>query len=268
MKFTWDVYPVFDVGGVMIRWYSVIFAIVLVIGWLLTIWQFERGGRSEREANWYVFMAIAGVFVGGRLGHLLFYEFSAFVADPTRFFQFREGGMASHGATIGILLTAALFAWWRRIPFFDLTDRLAPAVAVGASLVRLGNLFNSEVVGRVTDQTWGVRFPYYDHSHELAPYRHPTQIYEFVIGAVVLAVLLAVDRRLGEDRPRGLLTALFFALYFSARFVVEFFKEYQVLPQGSLLTMGQWLSIIPAAAGWVALGAMARRASSFGEDVS
>ncbi len=253
MQWTWDIYPAFEVGGLVVRWYSVIFALVLLVGWMLTVWQFLRGGREESAANWVVGLGIVGTFVGGRLGHLLFYEFERFVADPTLFFAFREGGVASHGATVGILLACIVFARGWKIPFAEVTDRLTPAACVGAAFVRLGNLFNSEVVGRATDQTWGVRFPYYDHSFVDAPYRHPSQVYEFVLGLVVFAIVMLVDRRLGESRPRGLMTALFLGLYFPARFAVEFVKEYQALDPDALLTMGQWLSIAPALAGWVAL---------------
>lgn len=253
MKFVWDVYPVVEVGGVVIRWYSVVFSLVLILGWLLTIWQFERGGRTEREANWLVALGITGVLVGGRLGHLVFYEWERFSSDPLLFFAFRQGGLASHGATIGIIVATLAFAKWKRIHPLEVTDRLSPAVAMGAALVRIGNLFNSEVVGRVTDQTWGVKFPYYDHSHETAPFRHPTQLYEFAMGALIFAIILLLDRRFGEERPRGLLTAIFFALYFTARFLVEFFKEYQSLSPDSPLTMGQYLSIGPALLGWGAL---------------
>ena len=253
MKFVWDIYPVFHIGELAVRWYSVIYALVLVATWALTLWQFLRGGHKEADANWFIGFNLVGLFVGGRLGHLVFYEWERFAADPGVFFSFRDGGIASHGSTIGIIVAIVSFSLWKRMAVLELADRLSFGTALGAAMVRIGNLFNSEVVGRVTDQTWGVRFPYYDHSHEHAPLRHPSQLYEFALGAAVLALLLVVDRRLGEGRPRGLLTALFFAVYFSGRFAIEFAKEYQALPSGSLLTMGQWLSVVPATAGWIGL---------------
>ena len=111
-------------------------------------------------------------------------------------------------------------------------------------------------MGRATDGSWGVRFPRYDHVPlEQVPLRHPSQLYELGLGLAVLGLLLLVDHRLGEQRrPRGLLGALFFVSYFSGRFVVEYFKEYQALAPGGL-TMGQWLSVIPASLGaaWLVL---------------
>ena len=259
MEIVWDIYPGFELWGVGIRWYSVIYSVTLVVCWLMLIWQIERGGGRERDANWLAACCIFAVFVGGRLGHLLFYDFDLLAADPTVLWRFRDGGIASHGSTFALLLVVAAFARVKRLPVLEVYDRCAIAVALAASTVRVGNLFNSEVVGRVTDQTWGMRFPYYDKLQELPPLRHPTQLYEFAMGLAIMGVMLAVDRKLGEDRPRGLSIALFLALYFTARFVVEFFKEHQTLSADAPLTMGQLLSIPLALAGWGLLAWVIRR---------
>lgn len=259
MEFVWDIYPGFTVGGVGIRWYSVIYSVTLVACWGLMIWQIRRGGGEEREANWLTAACIFAVFVGGRLGHLVFYEFDRLVADPAVLWRFREGGIASHGSTFALLLVVATFARIRRVPVLEVFDRTSIAVALAAATIRIGNLFNSEVVGRVTDQSWGVRFPYYDRMKELSPLRHPSQIYEFVMGFAIFLAMLAVDRKLGESRPRGFLFGMFMALYFTGRFVVEFFKEYQTLSPDAPLTMGQWLSIPLAAVGWWTWGRAWRR---------
>ena len=125
---------------------------------------------------------------------------------------------------------------------------------MGAIAVRLGNFFNSEIVGRQTDLPWAVIFPLYDCGSPTvcatAVPRHPSQLYEAALGTVILLVLYFADRWAGrENRPRGLLTALFLILYFIARFSVEFVKEYQALKNTSALTMGQYLSILPVLAG-------------------
>jgi prolipoprotein diacylglyceryl transferase len=250
MEWVWDIRPGFQVGDFAVRWYSVIFSLTCLIGWMLHVWQVKRGGGTEREANLSIAFGIVAVFVGGRLGHLVFYEWSRLLADPSVIFRFREGGIASHGATLGIVLATWVFAKWRGVSIFEVTDRLAHTVALGSASIRLGNLFNSEVVGRVTDQTWGVRFPLYDHTYD-GPLRHPSQLYEVALGLFVLGLIAVLDRRLGEDRPRGLLTAAFWAVYFTGRFFVEFFKEYQTLPTGAPLTMGQLLSIPAALVGWI-----------------
>jgi prolipoprotein diacylglyceryl transferase len=122
------------------------------------------------------------------------------------------------------------------------------SAALGALMVRIGNFMNSEIVGRVTDVPWAVKFPrcVYD-SHlplDRVPGRHPSQLYEVFLGFFVILSLYLCDRKLKEERPLGLLASLFFLLYFSGRFIVEFFKEYQTLSADrSPLTMGQYLSI-------------------------
>jgi hypothetical protein len=124
-------------------------------------------------------------------------------------------------------------------------DRFVFAAALGATLVRVGNFFNSEIVGKVTDQTWGVRFPRYDQSLD-APFRHPTQIYEVALGLTVLGLLYLIDKAAGkEKRPRGLMVSCFFILYFGGRFFIEFFKELQVesIEKSVGFTMGQILSV-------------------------
>lgn len=259
MEVYWDIYPGFELWGIGVRWYSVIYSVTLVCCWLILIWQIQRGGGKESEANWLTATCIFAVFVGGRLGHLLFYDFDRLIADPTLLWRFRDGGIASHGSTFMLIICGSLFARVKRLPVVEVGDRAAIAIALAAATIRLGNLFNSEVVGRQTDQTWGFRFPYHDKLHELSPLRHPSQLYEFVLGLLIVGVLVAVDRKFGEDRPRGLLFAMFMAFYFTGRFLVEFFKEYQTLPTDAPLTMGQLLSIPLALAGWILLARAVRK---------
>jgi phosphatidylglycerol:prolipoprotein diacylglycerol transferase len=146
-----------------------------------------------------------------------------------------------------------LFTQLRRQSFIEGCDRFAFSAALGSILVRIGNFFNSEIVGRVTGGDWGVRFPRYDRIPH-PPLRHPSQLYEVLLGLLVMAALVVTDRALGkEKRPRGVLISLFMALYFTGRFFVEFFKAYQPGEVEVGLTTGQWLSLIPAAAGYVGL---------------
>jgi prolipoprotein diacylglyceryltransferase len=137
------------------------------------------------------------------------------------------------------------------VPFLEGADRFAFSAALGATLVRVGNFFNSEIVGRPTpDQSWGIRFPRYDRIPN-GPYRYPSQFYEVALGLLVLLVLYIVDKKAGkEERPRGLLISVFFAVYFTGRFFVEYYKAYQTLPTSTALTMGQFLSIPAALLGY------------------
>ena len=189
-----------------------------------------------------------GVVIGARLGHILFYKPWILLEDPIWVFKIYEGGLASHGATLGIVVALVYYARVHRLPFWECSDRFMFSVTLAAIMVRLGNFLNSEIVGRVTDGSWGVRFPLFDGP--LAPYRHPSQLYEAGMGLVVMALLFLADAAFGrEKRPRGLLSGVFLTSYFTGRFLVEYVKEYQVMPAGNILTMGQMLSIPAALSG-------------------
>ncbi|MBU1238509.1 prolipoprotein diacylglyceryl transferase, partial [Myxococcota bacterium] len=192
--------------------------------------------------------------LGARFGHVFFYDWGYYSSHPAEIIQFWRGGLASHGATLGLIVALFWFGKKKKMSFAEVTDRFSFSAALGATLVRFGNFFNSEIVGRVTDQSWGVRFPRCaeDRFKEVIPLRHPSQLYEGIMGALIILTLVLVDRKFKEKRPRGLLGALFLSLYFTGRFIVEFFKEYQTgLRNDQLLTMGQVLSIPLAIAGYV-----------------
>ena len=250
--FVWNIDPtILNLGPLKLRYYGIIFASMLYIGFILWKHQALRGGISEKVADKYLLFGIIGVLAGSRLGHCLFYEPERYLADPITILYFWKGGLASHGATIGLVLALSVYALKTGFSPWESLDRFAQSAAVGAASVRLGNFFNSEIVGRPTDLPWAVRFPRHDcRSAELcaaAIPRHPSQLYEFALGLLVLLGLYLADRWAGkEKRPLGLLCGLFFVFYFSGRFMVEFVKERQVealIEEQSFLTMGQYLSI-------------------------
>jgi len=234
-----------------LRYYSLLFVGVFLGGYALLKWQIVRGGGPAEDAGDFIVYGVLGVLVGARLGHVLFYDLDKALADPAWIVQIWTGGLASHGAVVGLIVAMWLFTKARGIPFLEGSDRFAFSAALGATLVRFGNLMNSEIVGRrVEGQTWGFAFPRFDHTepgHLI--YRYPTQIGEILLGLLVLGALFLVDKRLGrEKRPRGALIATFFAVYFVGRFIIEFWKEYEPpLPEGTpyptSLTTGQYLSI-------------------------
>ncbi len=259
--FTWDVDPILFhwpawlsfLPGDGLRYYSLLYVAVFLGGHRLMDWQVRRAGGDEEQANDFLVYGVIAVLGGARVGHVFFYEWDRFLADPAWIFMIHKGGLASHGATLGMALAIYVFAKLRRQSYWELCDRLSFSAALGAILVRAGNFFNSEIVGRPTNGDWGVRFPRHD-GYADPPLRHPSQLYEVVLGLVVMATLLGVDRAMGrEKRPRGLMIAVFMAVYFAGRFLVEYFKEYQALDPGSLLTMGQWLSLVPALGGVVGI---------------
>ncbi len=258
---TWDVDPILvffpawlswlPVDG--IRYYSLLYVGVFLGGYKLLDWQIRRAGGGPEDASDFVLYGVVAVLGGARMGHVFFYEWDRFVKDPLWLFKIHEGGLASHGATLGLLLAMKVFTKLRGQSFVEGCDRFAYSAALGSILVRIGNLFNSEIVGRVTNADWGVRFPRYDRIPD-PPLRHPSQIYEACLGLLVMAALLSVDRALGkEKRPRGVMISTFMALYFTGRFIVEYFKEYQPGETAVGLTTGQWLSVVPAALGYAGL---------------
>lgn len=247
----WDTYPALRIGEFQLRYYSLLYGFSFLTGYFLIRWQVIRGGGSGDDANHVLYVSFLCVWLGGRLGHFIAYEPDVLLADPLVLIRLSRGGIASHGSIVLLFVGYWVYCRWRHVRFLDLLDRITFATAWGAFWIRIGNFFNSEIVGRVTDQTWGVRFPRYDKTLE-APLRHPAQLYEAALLAVILAFIVWLDRRVGkEDRPLGLIAGTTWFLYFGGRIFVESFKEFQTLDDG--LTMGQWLSILPASLGvfWI-----------------
>lgn len=254
--FVWDIDPVIVfLGPLQLRYYGLIFASMLYIGFIIWRKQMLRAGYSLELAERFLIWGVLAVLIGARLGHCLFYEPERYLSDPITILYFWKGGLASHGATVGLVVSMFLFCRKYKLRYLEVLDRMAMPSAVGAAAVRLGNFFNSEIVGRVTDVPWAVDFVRYDAMMgEPATCRHPSQLYEFFMGLFVLLSLYLADRFAGkEKRPLGLLAAMFLILYFAGRFTVEYFKEFQTLEE-SVLTMGQYLSIIPFTAGVILLG--------------
>ena len=255
MKWTWDIDPILIhfTRTFGIRYYGLIFSLVFIGGFFLFRWQILRAGGSEDDAYDILLPGVVGTIVGARLGHVFFYQWDRVISDPLWLLEIWKGGLASHGALLGLILAILYYARRHRQSYLECLDRFSFSAALGATMIRIGNFLNSEIVGRVTGQDWGVRFPRFDGlPGKMSPLRHPSQLYEACLGMIVIAVLYFVDRKAGrEHRPRGLLAGTFLAVYFTGRFLVEFFKEYHTLPTSSPLTMGQFLSLPAIAAGLI-----------------
>ncbi|MDR2936308.1 MAG: prolipoprotein diacylglyceryl transferase [Rikenellaceae bacterium] len=259
LSVTWDVNPViFHIFGRGIRWYGLLWGLAFVVGYRI----FEKIVKREdlptkvlESIFWYT--VVATVF-GAKLGHYLFYEPAEFFDHPFRaLFLEWQGGFASHGAAIGILIGLWLFSWKNKLPYVWSLDRIGIVVASGGALIRLGNLMNSEIYGTPTDLPWGFIFV---RNGETVP-MHPTQLYEALAYLVLFGVLyyLYFKKDLVRKRP-GVMFGIFLIVLFVARFFIEFVKNPQVAFEESMaLDMGQWLSVPFIVAGIVILALALRR---------
>ena len=141
-----------------LRYYSMLFGLVFLGGHALWNWQITRAGGSRDEGSRFIGYGVVGAILGARFGHVVFYNLDKAFADPLWVFQILKGGLASHGATIGLTVAMFIFCLRRKVSFFEGADRFVFSAALGASLVRLGNLMNSEIIGRPTGADWGIRF--------------------------------------------------------------------------------------------------------------
>lgn len=229
------------------RYYTVCFVAALILGYVLWLWQMSRGGHPVKITRKLIWLGIPATVLGARLGHVLFYTPPSADLSIGYVLRFWKGGLASHGALVALLLSLILLARIYRIPYLEVTDRFTFSSACGAALVRLGNFFNSEVVGQETTLPFGVRFIRYDAGSKL---RHPSQLYEMALALLVLGLLFLADWKLGKERrPRGLLTGIFLTGYFGGRLLVELTKAPMGMARDSGLTMGQMLSLPPFLAG-------------------
>jgi prolipoprotein diacylglyceryl transferase len=187
---------------------------------------------------------VVATIVGARLGHCLFYEPSYYLSNPLEILKVWEGGLASHGGTIGVLIALWLFARRYNLGYLWILDRIAIPTALAAFFIRMGNLMNSEIFGKPTDLPWGFRFVNaYDPLMTAEP-RHPTQIYEGLAYILTFVILMWLYYKKRKQLKDGFFVGLFLILVFASRFLIEFLKEPQVGFESSMtLNMGQWLSI-------------------------
>jgi len=247
----WNISPIiFSLGPVSVRWYGLLFAMSFVVGYFIMLRIFRKENIPEAMLDQLSMYMLIATVVGARLGHVLFYEPAAYLAHPLDILKIWQGGLASHGAAIGIIFALYLFSRKTRQPFLWVIDRIVIVVALSGFFIRTGNLFNSEIYGNVTQLPWGFIF---ERVGETLP-RHPTQIYEGLCYLCIFFFLLWYYFRM-DGRPRpGFLFGFFLVVLFSVRLLIEFVKEPQVnFEHSMLLNMGQLLSIPFIIAGIVIL---------------
>lgn len=201
--------------------------------------------QTTKVAEQMTFYVIIGAIVGSRLGDLLFYQhWPDLMRDPLSIIAVWQGGLASHGGAIGILIALWIFAKKRKIAFWTAVDLTVIPTAIAAVCIRIGNFFNQEILGVPTTLPWGILFLHPADDGPIVP-RHPAQLYEALAYLCVFAILFFCWHRRLSFQKKGQLTGLFLLLVFSFRFLIEFIKVEQSvhLAKSSFLTMGQWLSI-------------------------
>lgn len=248
---TWNVDPeIFSIGNLSIRWYGLMFAFAFLSGYIVFT-RFLKNKRLDAEMLDQLLIYVAvGTIVGARLGHCLFYEPHYYLSNPVEILKIWEGGLASHGAAIGIVLALWLYIRKHKLSFLWLMDRIVIVVPLGGAFIRTGNLFNSEIYGRATDVPWAflfvrdvIRDPNTGAILPNVP-SHPTQIYE-ALSYLTIFVILFLYFRKNHDKVRdGFIFGVFLILLFTARFFIEFIKHDQVaFESGMTFNMGQWLSL-------------------------
>lgn len=244
---TWNVNPELFSGFVTVRWYGLMFAIGFLVGYEVVARMFKHEGAPERWLGILLIYVVIATIVGARLGHVFFYEWDVYRADPIKILYIWEGGLASHGGTVAIIIAVILFSVFvtKKSPLWTF-DRLVIAIALVGGLIRLGNLFNSEIFGTATDLPWGFMFVRSREWHELYEGQavHPTQIYEALCYFALFGLLMWMYwKKNAEERP-GLILGVFFIGIFLPRFLIEFIKNDQVAREATMtLNIGQQLSI-------------------------
>ena len=249
---TWDVNPaLFHLGSFEVRYYGVLWAVALGISAYIFHHIMIREGLSEKTFDSVFWFGVISTVLGSRLGHCLFYDPGYYLTHPVEILDIRQGGMASHGAAVGLLIGLWLFSRKNKLPYIWSLDRISIVVAISGVAVRLGNLMNSEIYGTVTSLPWGFIFV---RDGETLP-KHPTQIYEALCYLVLFVILLWMyyKKDLARRWP-GVMFGFFLIILFGTRFLIEFIKNPQVdFEQHMVLNMGQLLSIPFIVAGVVIL---------------
>ena len=229
-----------SIGPIEPRVYGLLFAFAFIAGYTIGFKLFLDAGKPQEEVDRLLIYVLIGTVIGARLGHVFFYEAEFYLRNIHLIPQVWTGGLASHGAAIAIPIAMYLYA--RRTPgstFFWVADRVVPAVAIGGMFIRIGNFFNSEILGMQTDLPWAVVFANVD----MIP-RHPSMLYEAILCIFVFAALAIIYYRYDKKPPEGSLFGAFLVILFSGRFLIEFTKETLAdFLVGATLDMGQLLSI-------------------------
>lgn len=233
--FTNNIDPiVLEFGNFHVNYYTILMLAAFVVAYLISLKIAKERKIKQEIITDFLIYAVIAVIIGARLFHVFTYSWPYFSQRPIEILYIWNGGLSSHGAIIGIVIALLIFTRTRKIPFYELADIAAIATTLGAMFIRIGNFTNSELVGRVTDLPWGVKFLRRDPE----AFRHPVQLYEALKNLILFVILFKLRRK---ALPKGVIFWAAIGGFSLLRFSVEFYKEYLVFKSG--LTMGQILSI-------------------------
>jgi len=235
-----------DFGFYKLRWYSLLFSLGLFIAYLLMQRIYKKNNIPDNKFDKLTMYIILATIIGARVGHCVFYEWDyyqnhlleiilPFRFDPFQFIGFQ--GLASHGGTLGVLVALIIYSYRHKINLYWILDKAALLAPICAGFIRIGNLMNSEIIGKETDVSWAFIFKNVDNIP-----RHPTQLYEAVSYFLIFGILQYVDRK--YQRQNGFIFGLFFVLLFGTRMIIELYKEVQITAELDMaMNIGQNLSI-------------------------
>ena len=265
LYFTWNADPViFSIGEHGIRWYGLLLAIGFLLGYLVLGYTMKKEKYDQKLVDKFAIYIIVGCVIGLRLGHCFFYNPGYYLTNPIEIFKIWEGGLASHGGAIGILIAIWIFSRHSKMQYFEALDKVVLVVPLAGSFVRVGNFINSEILGIPTTLPWGVKFlrnwddldqayiasngacPNLDINC-LADYciaRHPTQLYEAMFYITMFFVFLLIYKKFTPTWKKGTFLGWFLIVLFGFRFLIEYTKTEQAeFIWNAPITMGQLLSI-------------------------
>lgn len=229
------------VGPLILSWYGLLLSSGIILSYLFLRWMFKREGYPVSDLENVLIYLYLGLIIGARIGEVIFYDPVYYFKNPFDIVKIWKGGLSSHGAAIGLLIS--YFGWLKihRKEFKRYADILVFGIPITAAFVRIGNFFNSEIYGIPTNGKWGIVFKKLGEDFP----RHPAQLYEAILCIVIFVILLFIYLRYFKKTPSLFFVFLFMILYFSGRFIIEFWKNLHGLPEWFPLSTGQVLSIFP-----------------------
>ncbi|MFA7685899.1 MAG: prolipoprotein diacylglyceryl transferase [Candidatus Gracilibacteria bacterium] len=241
MIFVNDLNPeLINYGFLQVRWYGMFFLIGILLNYLMMRWAFKRNKYPLEDLDSIVVYLFIGLIVGARLGHIIFYEPQYYLQNPEQILKIWNGGLASHGAAIGLFIAYLTWTIIHKTNFKKYVDILVLGMPITAMFVRIGNFFNSEIVG-IKNEGFGVIFKRLGEDFP----RHPAQLYEAFLNFGIFFILFFLYKKYYKKTPQLFYLFLYILLYFVGRFVIEFWKDLHGLPVEFPLSTGQVLSIFP-----------------------